>query len=305
MSKESTALSVLFVDITESSRLYNQLGDVAARAAIDGCLSAITELLPRFEGRVVKTMGDALMCAFPTAASAVSAASEMQAHVTAQAPGGQPLRLHIGLHAGPVLVEGDDVFGDTVNTAAYLTNMAMAEQILLAESTEQELPPYLKKFLRPLFLATLKGHTGESRIYQVMWRVDNMDRTDVNLLASRVLPADAGSLVVVVGDKRSRVDRWHPLLTLGRDTSTDLPVSDRYASRRHCSIRLVRSMFYVVDHSVNGTYVSNENGKEFHLLRGEMMLEGTGEIRLGRSRAERAESTVLFNRDRRSMYRPS
>ena len=305
MTRESKTLTVLFVDITESSRLYNQLGDVAARAAIDGCLSAIAELVPRFEGRVVKTLGDALMCVFPDAAAGVSAASEMQAHVTAQAPGGQPMRLHIGVHAGPVLVEGDDVFGDTVNTAAYLTNMAMSEQILLAESTERELPPYLKKFLRPLFLATIKGHSGESRIYQVGWRVDNMDRTDVNLLVSRVLPADAGSLVVVLGDKRGRVDRWHPMLTVGRDSASDLPVVDRYASRRHCSIRLVRSTFYLVDHSVNGTYLSYENGNEFHLLRGEMMLEGSGEIRLGRSRAERAESTVLFNRDRRSQYRPS
>ena len=154
------------------------------------------------------------------------------------------------------------------------------------------------------FLAPLKGHDGESRIFQVMWRTDNMERTDVNLLVSRRLPADAGSLVVVLADKRMRVDRWHPLLTLGRDAASDLAVLDRYASRRHCSIRLVRSSFYVVDHSVNGTYVSYENGNEFHVLRGEMMLEGSGEIRLGRSRSERAQSTILFTRDRRSQFRP-
>ena len=304
MARENQSLTVLFADITESSRLYNQLGDSAARNAITACLSSLADLLPRFEGRLVKTLGDAIMCVFPNAASAVNAATEMQAQTTHEVPDGQPLRLHIGLHAGPVLVEDGDVFGDTVNAAAYLTNMAMAEQILLSDVTEKDLPPYLKPFVRPLFRATLKGSTGESGIFQVVWRSDNMDVTDVNLRVSRVLPADAGSLVVVLDDARKRVDRWHPLLSMGRDTASDLPVPDQFASRRHCSIRLVRSSFYLVDHSVNGTYVTSASGDEVHLLRGEIVLEGSGEIRLGRSRVEGADSTVLYRRDRRSQFRP-
>ena len=304
MAKENQFLTVLFADITESSRLYNQLGDVAARAAINACLAALVELLPRFEGRLVKTLGDAIMCVFPDAVKAVNAATEMQSVVTNDIPGGQPLRIHIGLHAGPVLVENGDVFGDTVNAAAFLTNVAMAEQILLSEVTEKELPPYLKSFVRPLFRAVLKGSSGESSIFQVLWRSDNMELTDVNLKVSRVLPADAGSLIVVLNDTRTRVDRWHPLLSFGRDAASDVPVLNQFASRRHCSIRLVRSSFYLVDHSVNGTYVAFASGDEVHLLRGEIVLEGSGEIRLGRSRMEGADSTVLFRRDRRSQFRP-
>lgn len=304
MGRESQTLTVLFADITESSRLYQQLGDAEARSALTACLAALADVLPQFEGRLVKTLGDAIMCVFPTAASAVNAATEMQSVVTDEMPGGHPLRLHIGLHAGPVLVEDGDVFGDTVNAAAFLTNVAMAEQILLSEATEKELPPYLKPFVRPLFRAALKGSAGESAISQVLWRADNMDMTDVNLLVSRVLPADAGSLVVVLGDARARVDRWHPMVTLGRDAASDMPVEDQFASRRHCSIRLVRSSFYLVDHSVNGTYVTFISGDEVHLLRGEILLEGSGEIRLGRSRVEGADSIILFRRDRRSQFRP-
>lgn len=304
MARETQHLTVLFADISESSRLYNQLGDVEARSAITACLKSLEGLLPRFDGRVVKTLGDAIMCVFPDAASAVNAATEMQSLVTNAAQGSQPMRIHIGLHAGPVLVEEDDVFGDTVNAAAFLTNVAMAEQILLSDVTEKDLPPYLKSFVRPLFRATLKGSTGESSIYQVVWAVDNMDMTDLNLRAARVLPADAGSLVVALNDARARVDRWHPLLTLGRDAASDVPVMDQYASRRHCSIRLVRSSFYLVDHSVNGTYVTFASGDEIHLLRGEIVLEGSGEIRLGRSRNEGVASNVLYRRDRRSQYRP-
>lgn len=304
MARETQTLTVLFADISESSRLYNQLGDVEASNAINACMESLTGLLPRFEGRLVKTLGDAIMCVFPTAANAVNAATEMQAWVTNETPiDSQPLRLHIGLHAGPVLVENDDIFGDTVNAAAFLTNVAMAEQVLLSDVTEKELPSYLKTFVRPLFRATLKGSSGESTIYQVVWAADNLELTDINMRATRVLPADAGSLVVELNDKRARVDRWHPLLTLGRDSESDVPVMDQFASRRHCSIRLVRSSFYLVDHSVNGTYVTFASGDEIHLLRGEIVLEGTGEIRLGRSRAEGVESTILFRRDRRSQFR--
>lgn len=304
MARETQHLTVLFADITESSRLYNQLGDVEARAAINTCLSSLSGIVLRFEGRQVKTLGDAIMCVFPDAASAVNAAIEMQAHVSNDPSGGQPMRVHIGLHAGPVLVEDGDVFGDTVNAAAFLTNVAMAEQILLSDVTEKALPPQLKPFVRPLFRATLKGSSGESAIYQVVWASDNMELTDVNIRVARVLPADAGSLIVDLNDVRARVDRWHPLLTLGRDAASDVPVMDHYASRRHCSIRLVRSNFYLVDHSVNGTYVTFASGDEVHLLRGEIVLEGTGEIRLGRSRAESTDSPVLFRRDRRSQFRP-
>ena len=304
MGRESQTKTVLFADVTESSRLYNQLGDVAARNAINGSLAALVDLLPRYKGRLDKTLGDAVMCVFPDAANGVAAARDMQRVIADEVPGGHPIRMHIGLHAGPVIIDNDDVFGDTVNAAAFLTNAAMADQILLSEATEQALPQDMKACVRPLFRSVLKGSTEESAIFQVLWRDDNLELTDVNLMASRVLPADAGSLVVELGQARARVDRWHPLVSMGRDLASDISVLDQFASRKHCSIRLTRSSFYLVDHSVNGTYVTFASGEEVHLLRGEIVLEGSGEIRLGRSREEVADSTIIFRRDRRSAYRP-
>lgn len=305
MVRETRTLTVLFADISDSSRLYSQLGDADARNAITACLDALTGVLPRFEGRLVKTLGDAIMCVFPDAANAVNAAAEMQT-LASQSGGknGPALHLHIGLHAGPVLVENGDVFGDTVNAAAFLTNVAVADQILLSDVTEKELPPHMKLLVRQLFRATLKGSAGESSIYQVAWAKDSMEMTQINLRAAHVLPADAGGLLVSLNDHQARVDRWHPLLTLGRDAASDIAVTDQVASRRHCSIRLTRSNFYLVDHSVNGTYVTFASGDEIHLLRGEVVLEGSGEIRLGRSRAEGVESVVTFQRDQRSRFRP-
>lgn len=307
MARETQSLTVLFADITESSRLYQQLGDVVARGVINGCLLKLSGLLSRFNGRLVKTLGDAIMCVFPDAVAAVGAAVEMQAAVNASADDGHggehPLRIHIGLHSGPVLIEDDDVFGDTVNAAAFLTNVAMADQILMSEVTGQDLPDSLKSMVRPLFSAVLKGGSSESAICQVVWRIDNMELTDINLMAPRVIGVDSGSLLVTLNDQRIRVDRWRPLIVMGRAADGDIVVTDHLASRRHCSIRFVRTSFYLVDHSVNGTYITLGSGDEIHLLRGETVIEGTGEIRLGRSRTEHGNDVVSFLRDRRSQYR--
>lgn len=302
MAKEAQILTVLFADITESSRLYHQLGDSAARSAINDCLSSLTALLPEFGGRLVKTLGDAIMCVFPDAGAGVSAAAEMQA-VNAARAGEYQMRVHIGLHAGSVLVEDDDVYGDTVNAAAFLTNVAMADQILISDATERELPSLIKAMVRPLFSAVLKGGSGESTISQVLWRTDNLDLTNVNLLSPHVIGSDVGSLVLSLGDERIRIDHWRSLITIGRAPECDLAVTDHFVSRRHCSVRFARTSFYLADHSVNGTYITLAGGEEIHLLRGETVLEGAGEIRLGRSSADRVGDVIAFQRDRRSQYR--
>lgn len=303
MTRETQTLTVLFADITESSRLYQQLGDSVARGVINDCLSLLSAILPRFNGRLVKTLGDAIMCVFPDAAQAVSAAVEMQSAVSDGHADEHPLRIHVGLHAGPVLVEDGDIFGDTVNAAAFMTNVAMADQILISEATGNELPPPLKSMVRLLFSAVLKGGSAESAICQVLWRADNMELTNINMMAPGVIAADRGSLIVSLGDERIRVDRWRPLIVIGRAAECDLVVTDHFASRRHCSIRFVRTSFYLVDHSVNGTYTTLASGDEIHLLRGETVIQGAGEIRLGRSRTEHVDDVITFQRDRRSQYR--
>lgn len=297
-------MTVLFADITDSTSLYQKLGDIAARNIVTACLEVVASVLPRYDGRVVKTMGDELMCVFPNADLAVLAASEMQALVAAAKPGDHPVIIHVGLHHGPVLVEEDDVFGDTVNAAAYLTAVATAGQILTTEATERSLSAALKSCVRPIFYTTLKGSDHETTVYQVLWRTDTHDVTDVNLYSAKSIPGDTGSLLLVMLDeKRVRVDQLCPGIVIGRGADCDLVVDDRLASRQHLSIKLVRTHFYLFDHSTNGTFVSLDNGEEIHVLRREVLLDGSGEIRVGRSRREAATDVIKFKRDRRSLFR--
>lgn len=79
----------------------------------------------------MKTIGDAIMCLFADADSAVNAAIEMHRVMALLRPGGLAIKVSIGLHAGPAVVGGDDVCGDTVNVAAYLADTESADQVLV------------------------------------------------------------------------------------------------------------------------------------------------------------------------------
>jgi len=303
MPRQTKTMAVLFADISDSTSLYQKLGDIAARNIVNACVSLIIGVLARFDGRLVKTIGDEAMCVFPSADLAVLAASDMQAQVAATRPGNYPISIHVGLHYGTVLVEEDDVFGDTVNVAAYLAAVAASEQILTTEATEQRLSASLKACVRPIFHSVLKGSEEESTVFQVLWRTDNVELTDVNLRSNKIIPSDTGSLLVTLDEERVRVDQWRPAIVIGRSKDCDLIVNDHFASRRHLSIKLVRTHFYLFDHSINGTYVSLESGEEVQVLRRELLLDGSGRLHIGRSRAERPPEVVAFARDRRSMYR--
>ena len=96
MNRQSQNLAVLFADISESTKLYSKLGDNAARVVVNACLSLISAVVERFKGRVVKTIGDEVMCVFRRADDAVLAATEMQSQIDAKRLGKNHVRIHIG-----------------------------------------------------------------------------------------------------------------------------------------------------------------------------------------------------------------
>jgi adenylate cyclase len=305
MAREQKDRAVLFADISESGALYQKLGDSAARNVVNACIATLTGVLPKFEGELVKTLGDAVMCTFPNADFAVQAASEMQSAVTTAPPAGHPIGVHIGLHYGPVLLENGDVFGDTVNVAAYLTAVATREQILTTEAAESTLSAALKSNVRPVFHTVLKSTGRASAVYQVVWKSDPLDVTDVNFQSNRLISGDIGSLLVTFGEQRVRIGHWKSSMLIGRGLESDIVVMDRFASKRHLTISAMGTRFYLTDHSINGTYVTLKDGEEIQVLNGDMLLlDRSGELSLGRSRADGPVDVITFEYDRRSMFRP-
>jgi adenylate cyclase len=302
---ERRVLAVLFADVSNSTALYAKLGDTLAKGAIDECFERILLLLAKFDGRLVKTIGDELLCVFATADQAVLAASEMQVVVAERTFGGQSIQLHIGLHYGPALVSVNDVYGNTVNVAGYLTAVAAADQIVASEAAAAQLSAALKSCVRPVYRAVLKGSGRETTVYQVVWSRNEGELTEASFDFERRLPPDMGALLLEHGEDSVEVKAERPLVRIGRSAKCDLVVDAAKVSRQHLIIQLRRTHFYLVDQSINGTWVTTEGGNESHLLRAEMMVTGAGVISLGCPQAAAPEHRILFRHDRRSAFRLS
>jgi adenylate cyclase len=303
--KATRDYAVTFADISGSSRFHREYGDQAARNMIAAFCDAAAVVAPSFGGRLVKTLGDGVMCVFEDAEQSVLAMMELHARMTAMPTAqGVPVRLHTGVNAGPVIMDGNDVYGTIVNVAAYLSATARADQILTTESVRRQLSRPVAAFARQLYTTKLKGDQSESLIYEMIWQKDAADITIINAGRPRLLPADEGALLLICGENTIRVDNTNPRIMLGRNAENDLPVGDTMASREHATIELDDLRFRLIDHSANGTYVAFDGSPgEVLVLRGETLLHGTGRVSLGRSLSDPQAQPVRFERDKRSLFR--
>ena len=283
---------VLFADVSGSTKLYETVGDEAAHQAIDLCVRLFSALTVQHGGRVVKTIGDEVMAVFPDASKAGAAARDIQLGVSDMAPVGKVrLGVRIGMHQGPVVEKAGDVFGDTVNLAARLTEMATRGQIITSLDTVQLLTPIQKMDCRQLYSIPVKGKEKEVPICELMWT----DTDDATQVVAQRASTDAGNALRLV--YRSRVVTLGgetKSIVLGREATADLVIPDRMASRAHCEIERRQDKFVLSDHSANGTYLSIDGDREIVLRREEAMLRGHGFITLGQSRATATELVEFF-----------
>ena len=276
-SREGT---VLFADVSGSTRLYEVLGDARAFAAINGCLDILRKLTAAHSGRVVKTIGDEIMAVFPDAMTAVQAACEMQLVISSRKPVDDVrVAIRIGLHFGPVLESAGDVFGDTVNVAARMAEVAKAQQIITTGATVSQLPPIMRASTRALSTLSIKGKADDIEVREVIWQ----ESEEMTMMVGNTLPPSAiePTLKLVHQGETFVVDATRPSVTIGRDEQADIVIQDRRASRMHAKIERRRDKFVLVDVSSNGSYVIVRNEAEVQLHREELVLRESGSISLG------------------------
>jgi len=135
------SVAVLFSDLTGSTALYTSAGDAAAFRLVDDHFDLLRKIIEEQRGVVVKTMGDAIMAAFPDEGDAVQAAILCmqrfeQFRVTHTY--GKDTGLKLGVFSGPcyvVTANGTlDYFGQTVNVASRLQHLAASGEIILPEN---------------------------------------------------------------------------------------------------------------------------------------------------------------------------
>ncbi|MEO5377905.1 MAG: FHA domain-containing protein [Magnetococcus sp. DMHC-6] len=281
--REQSNLAILFADIAGSTRLYETIGDAKAREVTSRCIRLLSDVTAEFKGTVIKTIGDEVMCTFPTADFAGDAAIRMQEEVAEQAED-QNIQLHIrvGFHFGEVIKEGGDVFGDAVNLAARMAAQAKADQIITTGETIELMNPMLRSASRMLITTTVKGKLKPVQICELTWGEEEELTVMGGISSQQVVAPPKASARIRFQTKTIEVTEGSAVVTLGRDTKNTFIVPDAMASRLHTKIECRRGRIYVIDQSTNGTFVISLTGEKSYVHRDEQILEGDGIIGLGR-----------------------
>lgn len=293
MAQVSTERAILFADVSGSTRLYELLGDKVAKDAIARCLAVLTAVVEAQRGRVVKTIGDEIMAVFPRPEAAAAAAHQMQNNVAAMPPvSGQPMRIRVGFHFGPVLEDDNDFFGDGVNVAARLAGLAKAGQVLTSGETAAAMTPWQRRDLRSLADINVKGKQVALDLYELMWE-DTDDAT--HIVGARTVSRPVQPLKI---DFKGRAIEFPAALTviaIGRDPASEVVLSGKNASRRHARIERRRDQYFLIDESSNGTFVTFDGDAELLLRREQVLLRGRGLVSFGAAAADPDAETLRFS----------
>jgi adenylate cyclase len=144
--------AICFLDITGFTRLTEERGDEAAADLAARLTPLVQRPAERHGGKVVKWLGDGVMFHFREPTGGVVAALEM---VDAISAAGLP-PAHVGLDAGPVVFQGGDYFGRTVNLAARIGEQAAPAQVLVTQEIVNRVVPDGIAF-EPIGAVELKG----------------------------------------------------------------------------------------------------------------------------------------------------
>jgi adenylate cyclase len=153
--------AMCFLDLVGYTRLTEERGDQAA-AELAGALAVLVDRSSREQGGVpVKWLGDGVMFHFWDPAGAALAALGMAEELPAA---GLP-PAHVGVVAGPVVAQGGDYFGRTVNLAARIAARASAGQVLVTQSVVETASPQGVRFVE-LGEVRLQGISRPVRVFE-------------------------------------------------------------------------------------------------------------------------------------------
>lgn len=296
MPQRNKKLAVLFADICGSTTLYEELGDKLARTLISEVIAVMKREIDAHQGTLIKTIGDEVMCTFPSADTAFNAACAIQHAVKADRRGkDQPMNIRVGFHYGEVILESGDVFGDNVNIAARVAFITRAGQILTTRGTVEALPPALREKTRHITRTELKGKQEPFDIFLVAWEQDDELSTRVMTHSSRKHPDTDHELILLYRGHSLCINKERRKVIIGRDANCDFVVPGNLISRHHVSIELRSGKFVISDQSANGTHVRFADGHAVLLAREDATLQGKGTISLGQPDTENPDGLIEFS----------
>lgn len=178
--------AIVSVDLVGYSRLTD-LDETGTHARVKALLDALNQLITKHGGRTIKTTGDGALITFDSVVDAVECSVEAQsdlAMLSEEAPEALRLKLRIGVNLGDIIVDGGDVYGQGVNIAVRLQEVAQSGSVYVSRAAVEHArgkarvhfepagKVSLKNILEPVevFRAVAGGSGERVRLDQKPWR---------------------------------------------------------------------------------------------------------------------------------------
>ncbi|MBL0919293.1 MAG: FHA domain-containing protein [Hydrogenophaga sp.] len=295
-------LTIAFVDLTGSTSVFETLGNDRATKAVTKLTQWIGSRGQAHRGTVVKMLGDGVLMAFGDNRACVDAMIQIQqehAKRVQQWPAHLKLLMQIGLARGPVVWVDGDCFGDAVNLASRLSDLAGPEQIFASDTVVQALEPRSGVRSRSLGAMRIKGKVDPCEVFRVEWQLDMQSEfltmpADLHAITPKEDSDFAGIELAWLDASRTFTSDSLPV-RIGRVPEAGFVVTDPRVSRMHVQIDLRSGNYVLEDVSSYGTWVRFAGSDAVVALRRqEVMLTSDGEIALGAPFSDFSAPTVSF-----------
>lgn len=292
--------AILFADLRGSTALYLKMGNSEAATVVTHSLARLGQHIAVGGGRVIKTLGDGLMAAFDDADQSVETALALHDAIEKVLPDvdGLPARtpaikLKVAIAWGETVEVDGDCFGDAVNVAARLLDLAGEGETLITAPLQRQLPSDQQERFRSIDKLHLRGRKEPVPVLRMEARRFG-DTLSTQMLESPPTDFPEGLRLSWLGTERVFSTSNMPVV-LGRSPQASFCVSDSRVSRSHARIESHSGQIYLTDLSYNGTHVRFENDEQvLTLRRGTCTLHGSGVICLGAPPGDPTSTQIHF-----------
>ena len=235
--EERRLTAVLSADVVAYSRLMgrDEVGTLAALKA--NYKQLIGPKAAQYHGRTVKLMGDGALMEFASVVDAVRFAVEVQCAVNernARQPEDTRLQYRIGINIGDIIVEGDDIYGDGVNIAARLQELAEPGGICIARNVCNQIKGKLALTLENLGKKQIKNIAEPVTVFRVILDAKAKVLVTPIVKAAPKMPyvgrQSVAAALIMVGLGLGGLVWWHPWASKLEPASVErmaLPLPDK------------------------------------------------------------------------------
>jgi len=178
-SEQHKLVAIMFTDIVGYTAMMSK-DEQKALTQVQQQSFFLQQLIEKFDGQLLKEMGDGTLTTFPTASQAARCAQKIQQHAMLKG-----INLRIGLHVGEVYFNDGDIFGDGVNLASRIESIAMSGGISISEVFCQAIRSKSEFNIFPQGKKKLKGIDDSVNVYALLPEKDIKKKSFLQELKQR------------------------------------------------------------------------------------------------------------------------